>query len=382
MFQKIKNLFRFIRAKRFTYKPLVRVILSKEAFAHNFKVFQNLEPAKQIAPVLKSNAYGHGLIGTAKQSDILHSPFLVVDSYYEALILKNEGITSDILVLGYTFVENILQFSYEDVVFCITTIPQLEKLSRKLKKPRRFHIKIDTGMHRQGIMPEDVSYVVTLIQKNKNIILEGICSHLADADTPNSAYTREQITMWNAISIALQTQFPSIRYTHIEATAGTRRGSEIQANTIRLGLGLYGIDSVEPNTLSLRPVLSMKSVVVGIKSLTKGDRVGYNGTYTAPQAMRIGIIPAGYYEGVDRRLSNKGYMRIKNIDCPIVGRVSMNMTTLDISSVPNVTEGDEVEIISNVPNHKNSAVSIASACGTIPYETLVGIPEKIRREWE
>lgn len=377
----IKKIFRFIRAKRFLYKPLVQVILSKQALLHNVQVFKELEPQKQIAPVLKSNAYGHGLVGVAKQLDGIQAPFLVVDSYYEALILKNEGIKTNLLVIGYTFVENIIQFSHPEIIFCITTLAQAQELSQKLKIQKRFHIKIDTGMHRQGILPTDIPHVIELIQKNKNIILEGICSHLADADTKQSELNKKQIRVWNEQSARIKKEFPSIRYTHIEATAGTAYAHEIDANMTRIGLGLYGIDSGIDRNLNVQPVLRMESIVVGIKKIKKGEGVGYNFTYTAPHDMTIGVVPAGYFEGIPRALSNNGYVKIKNVYCPIVGRVSMNMMSINVSQVPAIREGDTVEIISNNSNDKNSIISMARTVH-IPYEILVKIPEKIRRVWE
>lgn len=381
MIQTLKNFFRKLRDKRFSYKPLVQMVLSERALLHNFHTFQNIQRGVVIAPVLKSNAYGHGLIGVAQKLDKQRPPFFVVDSYYEALVLKNEGIVSDVLVLGYTYVENILESSRADIIFCITTLAQLKELSRQLKTKKRFHIKIDTGMHRQGILPEDMSYAMELIQDNKNIILEGVCSHLADADTKRSELNKKQIRVWNEQSSRVKKEFSNIRYAHIEATAGTAYAHEVDANVARIGLGLYGIDSGVGRNLNLQPVLRMESIVVGIKKIKKGEGVGYNFTYIVPHDMTMGVVPAGYFEGIPRALSNKGYVKIKNVYCPIVGRVSMNMMSIDVSQVPAIREGDIVEIISNNSNDKNSIVSMARTVH-IPYEILVKIPEKIRRVWE
>jgi len=382
MMQKIKNLFRKIRNKRFSYKSLVQVILNEESLLYNFHIFQNIHKGLAIAPVLKSNAYGHGLIGVAQKLDSQKPPFFVVDSYYEALVLKNEKISSDVLVLGYTYVENILEANNAGIVFCITTLEQLEQLSQKLKHKKRFHIKIDTGMHRQGVCIEDIKEAVELIHTNKNIILDGVCSHLADADVENSAFNEKQIRVWNEVSAYIKKEFPNIRYTHIEATAGTAYANKISANVARVGLGLYGIDSGVGRNLNLKPVLRMESIVVGIKHIKKGEGIGYNNIYIAPCDMAIGVVPAGYFEGIPRALSNKGCMKVKGIYCPIVGRVNMNMTVIDVSDVSGVMEGDTVEIISAQPNDKNSVISMAQMCQIIPYEILVKIPEKLRRVWK
>jgi alanine racemase len=377
-----KNIFRTIRSKRFLYESLVKIVLDDDALIQNYKIFESIQPETRVAPVLKSNAYGHGLVLVAKKLDLFKPPFFVVDSYYEALILKNEGIQSDVLVIGYTDPENIFRAKKRGVVFTITTLSQLEKISIKLKHSTRFHIKIDTGMHRQGISISELSRAIFLIQKNKNIILEGMCSHFADADTENSAYTREQIKVWNNISARVKKDFPSICYSHTEATAGTAWADVNAGNVLRIGIGLYGIDSVQWRNLSLLPVLSMESIVVGIKNLKKGECVGYNTTYCAPHDMKIATVPVGYYEGVDRRLSNKGYIYVRDSACAIVGRVSMNMVSIDVSDVLDIKEGDRVEIISAKTDRKNSVVFMALLCETIPYEIVVRIPEKIKRVWK
>jgi alanine racemase len=153
-------------------------------------------------------------------------------------------------------------------------------------------------------------------------------------------------------------------------------------NVLRIGIGLYGIDSVQWRNLSLLPVLSMESIVVGIKNLKKGECVGYTQTYCAPHDMKIATVPVGYYEGVDRRLSNKGYIYVRDSACAIVGRVSMNMVSIDVSDVLDIKEGDRVEIISAKTDRKNSVVFMALLCETIPYEIVVRIPEKIKRVWK
>ena len=377
----LKNLFRNIRSKRFLYEPLVKIVLDEKALIHNYALFNTIQPGLCVAPVLKSNAYGHGLIMIAQKLDKESVPFFVVDSYYEALILKNEGIKSDVLVIGYTRPEIIQSAKQKGVVFTIVSFDQLKEIMNTCVKPTRFHIKIDTGMHRQGISIHTIREAISCIHKNKNIHMEGVCSHLADADTKNSPYTKKQIEVWNEWSEYLQKEFPTLRYAHVEATAGTLSACMIHANVARVGLGLYGIDAVSENARALHPVLSMESIVVGIKELQKGGCVGYNATFCAPTDMMIGVVPAGYFEGIPRELSNKGFVKIHGIYCPIIGRVSMNMMSVDVSQVPGVQEGDLVEIISPHTSDKNSIVSITYA-PHIPYETLVHIPEKIRRVWK
>ncbi|MEW6617286.1 MAG: alanine racemase [Patescibacteria group bacterium] len=378
----IRAFMRKIREKRFSYEPLVRVELDGEQLIKNFQIFDTMRPGVRVAPVLKSNAYGHGLLLIGKKLDKEKPPFLVVDSYHEAIMLKNERVRSDILVLGYTFPQNILCAQRDDVIFGITTIDQIEELTKSLKRKKRFHLKIDTGMHRQGILESDISRAVQLIKKNPFVVLDGICSHFADADTKDSEITKEQIERWNAIVELMKKEFPDLKYIHTEATAGTQYGKLIHANVLRVGLGIYGIDSAKRKDLPIQPILRMESVIAGIKKIKEGDYVGYNATFSADREMTIAVVPVGYFEGVDRRLSNKGFFKMKGEYCAVVGRVSMNMTSINISSIKGAKEGDLIEVISSNSSDKNSVESMAEACGAISYEILVGIPEKIRRVWK
>ena len=378
----LKKLFRNIRARRFVYESLVKVVLSKNALLHNLHTFEHRCAPARIAPVLKSNAYGHGLLTIARELDKQKPVFLVVDSYYEALMIKNEGVASEVLIIGYTRPEIIQSAKQAGIIFALVSFDQLKEAAKNITRPTRVHIKIDTGMHRQGIPVDKITEAITILQKNKNIHVEGICSHLADADIKNSQYTESQITAWNNIYKTFSAAFPTIKYAHIEATAGTRYAGEVAMNVARIGLGLYGIDSHEEPNISLRPVLSMESIVVGIKELKKDEGVGYNQTFHAHTDMKIGVVPVGYFEGIPRALSDRGLVSIKNKACPIIGRVSMNMMSIDISGIDGIAEGDTVEVISNQRESKNSVESIANMCGMIPYEVLVKIPEKIRRVWK
>lgn len=380
MLRLIRNFFRRFRKSLLDYEPLVRIKISRSTLLHNYEVFSNIQSDTKIAPVLKSNAYGHGLISIAKILDIKNTPFFVVDSYYEALILRNENIKTPILVIGYSFLSNIIKNTDKNIIFTLSTPHQVREIADTLKQPQTFHIKCDTGMNRQGIRYEDIDYVVSLIQSNKNISIDGVCSHLADADVENSLHVERQKTIWNTIVPVFRSKFSTICYFHISATAGTQYIKQFDSNVVRLGIGLYGFDPIPERGLNLTPALEMFSVVVGIKTIKRGEFVGYNATFSADKEMKIAIIPVGYFEGIDRRLSNSGVVYIQNIACPILGRVSMNMISVDVSSVLNIKEEDEVCVISRVAQNKNSIASMANICGTIPYEILVGIPERLRRE--
>ncbi len=375
----MRALFRRLRQGRFRYATLVRILIYKKEILHNLDVFRKRFPNVGIAPVLKSNAYGHGLLQVAAILDREALPFFCVDSFFEALILRNEEVKSPLLIIGYTPLENILANKLKDVAFAIIGLEELKRLASSLHREVRIHLKLDTGMHRHGILPEEITEAIGIIKKSPHIILEGVYSHLADADKENSRHAELQIARWNDAAAQFKKELPSIRHLHLGATAGSRHSPRIDANVLRIGIGLYGI-SLGPDRLDLHPALEMKTRITSLRTLEAGEYVGYNATFETKVKMRIASIPVGYTEGINRRLSNKGAITIRGISCPIVGRVSMNITSIDVSAVPVVQLDDEVVVISKEKSAPNSIEHMAELCDTIPYDLLVHIPQHLRRE--
>jgi len=367
-----------LRKSRIRYEPLITVSIFADILKKNYEAFQYAYPAVSFAPVLKSNAYGHGMVEVARVFDEMGAPFFVVDSYVEALILRNEKIKTPILIIGYTLPENILLNRLRNIAFTVGNIDDLLVLANTAEHPTAIHLKIDSGMHRQGMAPEDVSKALEVFKRSKTLRLEGIGTHLADADGENTAATTAQIAQWNAIVHDVCSAFPECRYVHCAATEGSKFSSTITANIARLGIGLYGCTTT--SGVSIAPALEMKTIITSVRRVRKGESIGYNYTYTAPRDMRVATVPVGYAEGVDRRLSNKGFLGIRNSPCPIVGRVSMNITSIDVTDFdPPLALREEVVVISKERASKNSCESMARQCDTIPYEILVHIPSTLRR---
>jgi alanine racemase len=379
MIHRIRGVFRRLRKSRFSYDPLVEVRLHRNAIVHNYEQFKRAHPGLGVAPVLKSNAYGHGLVPVAGMLDSKGAPFICVDSFFEALILRNEGITSPILIVGYTPAGAILKHRLRNISFAIVGMETLIAVAAAARSPVSIHLKIDTGMHRHGIMPESVARALELIRSNAHLKLEGVYSHFADADMRGSAHAALQIAVWNQAANEIRRADPRVRYFHIAASAGSCYSHMLDANVMRLGIGLYGIHASPMVALDLHPALEVRSRITSIRDIQAGETVGYNGTFTASKPMRIATVPVGYNEGVDRRLSNTGCFLVHDVPCSIVGRVSMNITSIDVSGVPHVSVDDEVTIMSHVPEHQNSIENVARTCATVPHEILVHIPAHLRR---
>lgn len=373
----IKSAYRRVFTHRDHISPLVTIDIFSDALIYNLNQFRKITPHKNVVPTLKSNAYGHGISLIARELENGRFPFFVVDSYFEAKMLRSDGIETPILIIGYSSLEMILKNRIKDISFTITSLDSLKELSEAINKKINVHLKIDTGMHRQGLLLNEVEQAFNIIKNNSNVALEGICSHLSDSDSNDDKFTLSQIEVWNNVVEKAKSTFPDIKYIHLSNTYGHRYSDKIKANISRLGIGLYGLANIEG--LDLKPVLEMKTIISGIKKIKKGDTVGYNNTFIAPNDMTIATIPLGYYEGLDRRLSNKGYVKVNGKFCKIVGRVSMNITTIDVTEIKDIRIGDLVQVISNIPSDLNSIHSISKISETIPYEALISLPERLRR---
>lgn len=357
-------------------KVLNTVALSKPSLIFNFRYFKKQHPQSAICPVLKSNAYGHGLVEIAKILDAEKPVYFIVDSFYESLELRKAGIKTPRLIIGYTLPENYKYMSFKRNAITVMDKETIDALG-SLKKRIKVHLKVDTGMHRQGVPYEKALEMIKLIKTYKKLELEGICTHLADADNPkDDKFTKQQVKIFKKVITDAKRAGITFRYSHVSATSGASKIHDKDFNLIRIGLGLYGSS---PFVKSLKPVLTFKSTIIAIKELKKGDCVSYGCTYRAPKDMKIGIIPAGYYEGIDRGLSNKGYIYYKNKPCKILGRACMNLTMIDLTGIKNPHKFDSVEVIGNNVSAKNSAEWMAKAAGTIPYVIWTHIAPTIRR---
>ncbi len=370
----LRKLFGRIRDRLERTQPLIQIEISRSSLLHNLHAYQTAYPTLAVAPVLKSNAYGHGLSLIASVLDAEDIAFFMVDSWYEARELRRSGIRSRIVVMGYVRPEDVVRSRLENIDFAIVDREQLEALVRLCTRPVRIHVKIDVGMHRHGITPSDIEKSIALIQSNPHLEVTGVTAHIGDADNTDETLTRNQIELWSTLSKKVMSAFPSIMFRHLTATKGARFAQMADTNVLRLGIGLYGFDTSPHSTLPLKPVLSMRSIVSSVRTVPKGESVGYNATYTAERDRIIATVPAGYFEGLDRRLSNKGFLSVRGVQCPIVGRVSMNMTSIDVSEVPSVAVGDVVEVVSS-----DSILSMAQTANTTPYELLAHIPQHLRR---
>lgn len=378
-----------------SYQSLNSIELSLKNLINNYKYLQSINRKVRIAPVLKSNAYGHGIVMIAKIlegcSDC-HVPFFCMDSIYEAYELYKARIKTPILIMGYIQPENLkvkkLPFSY-----AVSTLDLAQAIS-KYQPQAGVHLFVDTGIHREGIPLDELPQFLERLPNNLNI--EGVMSHLASADDKKDPLNKIQFKNFKKTLEICQKHRIHPKWIHIQNSDGIINQIG-EGNLARVGLALYGINSVTlseakgieteelyssaapQNDKRLNPILTLKSKIIQIKKLKIGDRVGYSGTFTAMGPMTLGVLPLGYYDGVDRRLSNLGFVTVGRTPCKIIGRVSMNITTIDLSHIKSPQIGQEVIIYSSSPTDPNSISNAAKLCKTIPYDLLVHLASSTKR---
>lgn len=379
------NIFRRYRSHLFDdpSKNLLRIEIDSQTLVHNLQRFKTLFPSQRIGAVLKSNAYGHGLRELGRFLDKRREvEYIIVDSIIEAHALRDFGVKKPVIILGYVprSAFSLLK-KIKRIIFVVNSKEQAETLQASADFSLRVHIKVDTGMNRQGIAMDELPHVLKVLSANRHIKIEGMLSHLADADGPTGIYTQEQVRQWK-IATDLYRKFVGHNrgVFHFAATAGTRYVSVAENNLMRIGIGMYGFDTTQDQRLGVKPILSFWAKIANIKNLKAGGKVGYNFTFTAPKDMKIAVIPCGYYEGVPRALSNKGHFYFNGTPLPILGRVSMNLTVVDISDVREpIHVEDEVEVYSTNPKQLNFIGHVAELCETIPYEILVRLAPTVKR---
>lgn len=373
----LKFLRNFWRRK---FTPLNLITISKSRLIENYNQLSIVNPEIKIAPVLKSNAYGHGIRLVGEILDRVGAPFLCVDSLYEAFQLKSKtGVKTPVLIMGYIHLKSLavkkLPFS-----FAVYDLDHARALN-EYQKGAKVHVFIDTGMHREGVSMEELADFLRKMKTFKNVEIEGLMSHLAEPAKPDSDLTKLQLNNFRKAKQMILEAGIKPKWFHLGGTYGLLNNLTADCNLVRVGRAVYGISdaSSEAVKADLKPVLRHTTTIVQIKNINRGDKVGYSGTFTASKDMAIGVLPLGYNDGVDRRLSNKGVVTVNGIECRVIGLVSMNVTTIDLSSVKEPVLGSEAVVFSENAKDRNSVVNASKKGNILPHEMLIHIAESTKR---
>lgn len=359
--------------------------IDKEAIKKNYAVFrQIIQPKTKLMAVVKSNAYGNELIGFSGVMDELGADAFGVDSITEGLALREAGTKKPILVLGYTIHENVRIASEKNISITLSNFEALELLVKE-KIPISVHIKIDSGMHRQGFFPKDAKKLADILSDQKHIKVEGVYTHFANAKNPSFSGDTDKQTLdfKQATDVFEKSGFRFLK--HASATSGAMLFPHYHFDMVRIGIGLSGlwpakeVERVLDRQILLSPVLTWKTVVAETKIIPKGERIGYNFTETFLKDTKIAICPIGYWHGFPRALSSVGHILVKGKRARVLGRVSMDMITVDINDIKDVKIGDEAILIGKQGNEEITADEFAAYADTSSYEVITRINPKIQR---
>lgn len=370
--------------------PLSYIEISKENLIHNIKQFRSITDKNvKLVGVIKSNAYGHGDAQIVKISN-RYLDYFQVDSIEEAMRVR-KATKRPILILGYLNDEGIVDSIKIDAIICafdLIHIFRINRIAEKNKTKIKIHLAIDSYLGREGVMPNQVEFVIKEISKLENVILDGVYSHFANIeDTMNRTHSEKQIAIYHkCVDFIKSNGYPNIK-THISATSGilTYDKESSAHNLVRLGIGLYGmwpsehLEYLYKKNLSLKPVLRWISHVAQVKILPANYPVGYGLTYITKKSTKIALIPQGYFDGLSRSMSNNGAVLINGKRAKIIGRVAMNMTVVDVSNIKDVKQDDEVVLLGYQDKAIITAEEIAKNIGTINYEITTKISALLPR---
>ncbi len=361
------------------------------AAAHNFNIIKGkLKPETKLCCVVKANAYGHGAVCLSKLYERLGADFFAVSNIEEAMQLRDNGISTPILILGYTPVECatlLAKYNISQSVFSYNYACELNAFAQKSNVNVKIHIKLDSGMGRIGFdcIHEDRDSLDDAIGacKLENIIPEGIFTHFALADEGNDgrAYTEKQYNRFTKAVDYIEKNGIHFEIKHASNSASIMDYPEYQLDMVRAGIVLYGLAPSERVGAcdELLPIISLKSVILMIKNIKKGDCVSYGCTFVAEKDTKIATVPVGYADGFRRANSGVTQLLVRGRRVDIVGRICMDQLMLDVSDVPGVKEGDIVTIIGSDGGEHISVLEIAQNNSTIGYEIICEIGERVPR---
>jgi alanine racemase len=338
--------------------------------------------------VIKADGYGHGAVEIAKMLEKEDSLYgFAVATAEEALELRNHGITKPILVLGYTFPDSYEKLAYNNIMPTVFREDSLAELSAAAKKTGHIikaHIKVDTGMHRIGIAPNEsgLDFVEKLLA-TEGVELEGMFTHFARADEFDKSDALRQNKIFQDFVSEVEERFQiQIPYKHSANSAGILELKDSYLDLVRAGVALYGMwpsEEVSKEIVQLKPALSLYSHVVYIKEIRKGDAVSYGGTFVAEKNMRVATIPVGYGDGYPRSLSGKGYVLIRGKKAPILGRVCMDQFMVDVTEIPEAQMDDLVTLIGTDGDLEITIEELGDISGRFNYELACDLGKRIPR---
>ena len=358
-----------------------------DALAHNLRVIrERVGPGIKILAAVKANAYGHGAVECSTRLEREGVEWFGVALPEEGIELRTAGISKPILCMGGIWAgqESLcVQQNLTPVMYRLDAVEALDLAGRDAHKTVDVHVKIDTGMGRLGVRVDDVPDFCAALKQFKNIRVDGLMTHLASADDEQqNAFTIQQLQRFEKAVTTFRDQGFKPRYVHAANSAALFTFAESRANMVRPGGTLYGFtrDVLPPNSdAPLRPVMSLYSRIMLLKRVPKGEKLGYGGTFETMRDSLIATIPIGYEDGYRRAFSNRARAIVRGQFVPVVGRVSMDLTIIDVTDVADVAVDDRATLLGSDGNCSIKAEDLGEFAGTISYEITCGISSRVPR---
>jgi len=364
--------------------------ISLDNLIHNFSVTKAaMAEGVAIMPTVKADAYGHGAIECARALETAGAEWFGVALPEEGFMLRDAGIKAPILSLGGFWdgqEKSIITHRITPAIFRLDVLDRLDRTAGAASLVVDYHLKVDTGMGRLGVPHADLSRFLDNVARFKNIRLDGVMTHLASADCRDkNEFTARQMSLFETAVEAVRSRGHRPQWIHEANSAGAHAYPGSRGNLVRLGGVLYGLwrdvtdRAIEP--LDWRPVMSVRTRIVLLKTVPAGAPLGYGGTFVTSRETRVATLPIGYGDGLRRALSNRGQVIVREQLAPIVGRVSMDLTLVDVTDVQGASEDDEAVFIGGQGPLLITAEDVAAHAGTLSYEVTCGVSNRVPRKY-
>jgi|TARA_B100000749_G_scaffold216336_1_gene171211 alanine racemase len=368
-----------------------RAEIDLTAFRHNLQNLRKyLDPQTRIMAIVKADAYGHGAVSCARIAvESGAANYLGAGVIEEGIELRENGLNAPILILGSIFPDEAEDLVRHNLATILCTQPLAQALSKEAEKQDKtvsVHIKVDTGMNRLGISPENLPTLLDQVRNLKNLKIEAVSTHFSSADDEDLSVTQAQLEKFQTALTILQKEGVHTPIVHCANTSALFKFPESHFNMVRPGLILYGVlpspslrPVIDQGENPFQPVMQWKSQIILLKPIAKNQPVSYSGSFTTQRDSLIATLPIGYADGLHRMLSNKMDVLIRGRRAPQVGNICMDMILIDVTDIPDVQAGDEVVIFGRQGDEMISVEELAVKGKTIPYEILCSVSKRVPR---
>jgi alanine racemase len=359
--------------------PVSEIDLS--ALQHNLDIIRRIANDRVVIAVVKADAYGHGSVQISRKLVSEGISHLAVAYTEEAKKLREAGIKARILVL-FDRSDFADYFAYDliPVIYDMDTAAAFSREAKKRGKKIPVHLKIDTGMGRTGFMPDKSVSSAVFISNLEGIEIEGLLSHLSEADLSDKAYAFHQLEVFKQIRAEIQEKTGRKLIAHVANSAALLSIQQSLLDAVRPGLALYGYSPFE-ESYGLRPIMKLKTRVLSLRKLPSGTPVSYGRSFVTKRESRIAVIPVGYADGYNRLFSNNSFVLVRGKRAPVAGKICMDLTMIDVTDIDDISEGEEVVLLGQQGDDIITAKELSTRINTIPYEIITSLGNRAKKEY-